>query len=107
MQKANIDVHIWNELRSNDRLGFNMSETYPRKNLCETLFAGHTPSSVGFDCKITNYFSFLQIKKPLMSKKHKWQCNILYVVHRIYGARILRQVAENLGDGFYFFCEQH
>ena len=20
-----------------------MSETYPRKNLCETLFAGHTP----------------------------------------------------------------
>ena len=42
-----------------------------------------------------------------MSKKHKWQCNILYVVHRIYGARILRQVAENLGDGFYFFCEQH
>ena len=24
-----------------------MSETYPRKTLCETLFAGHTPSRVG------------------------------------------------------------
>ena len=24
-----------------------------RKNRCETLFAGHTPSIVGFDCKIT------------------------------------------------------
>ena len=45
-----------------------MSETYPNKGTRETLFAGHTPSSVGFDCKITNYFSFLQIKKPLMSK---------------------------------------
>ena len=45
-----------------------MSETYPNKGTRETLFAGHTPSSVGIDCKITNYFSFLQIKKPLMSK---------------------------------------
>ena len=50
-----------------------MSETYPNKGTRETLFAGHTPSSVGFDCKITNKFSFLQIKKPLMSKKHKWR----------------------------------
>ena len=23
MQKVNVDVHIWNELRSNDRFGFN------------------------------------------------------------------------------------
>ena len=30
-----------------------MSETYPRKTHYETLFAGHTPSSVGFDCKGT------------------------------------------------------
>ena len=30
-----------------------MSETYPRKNHCETLFAGHTPSSVGIGCKGT------------------------------------------------------
>ena len=45
-----------------------MSETYPNKGTRKTLFAGHTPSSVGIDCKITNYFSFLQIKKPLMSK---------------------------------------
>ena len=37
-----------------------MSETYPRKTLCETLFVGHTPSSVGIDGKITNYFSFMQ-----------------------------------------------
>ena len=59
-----------------------MSETYPNKGTRETLFAGHTPSSVGFDCKITNYFSFLQIKKPLMSKKHKWQRDFIY--HRIY-----------------------
>ena len=39
-----------------------MSETYPRKNLYETLFAGHTPSSVGIDGKITKYFSYMQKK---------------------------------------------
>lgn len=38
-----------------------MSETYPRKTLCETLFAGHTPSSVGIECKGTTKFAFLQI----------------------------------------------
>ena len=38
-----------------------MSETYPRKTLCETLFAGHTPSSVGFDCKGSEKFADLQI----------------------------------------------
>ena len=38
-----------------------MSETYPRKNLCETLFAGHTPSSVGFECKGTTKFADMQI----------------------------------------------
>ena len=38
-----------------------MSETYPNKGTRETLFAGHIPSSVGFDGKITNYFSLLQI----------------------------------------------
>ena len=38
-----------------------MSETYPRKNLRETLFAGHTPSSVGFGCKGTTKFADLQI----------------------------------------------
>ena len=25
MQKVNVDVHIWNELRSNDRFGFKLS----------------------------------------------------------------------------------
>ena len=30
-----------------------MSETYPNKGTRETLFAGHTPSSVGFECKGT------------------------------------------------------
>ena len=45
-----------------------MSETYPNKGTRETLFAGHTPSSVGIGCKVTNYLSYLQIKKPLMSK---------------------------------------
>ena len=38
-----------------------MSETYPRKNLCETLFAGYTPSSVGFGCKGTTKFADVQI----------------------------------------------
>ena len=38
-----------------------MSETYPNKGTRKTLFAGHTPSIVGIDCKITNYFSSLQI----------------------------------------------
>ena len=33
-----------------------MSETYPRKTHCETLFAGHTPSSVGFRCKGSEKF---------------------------------------------------
>ena len=50
-----------------------MSETYPNKGTRETLFAGHTPSSVGIDCKITNYFSFLQIKNATYVKKHKWR----------------------------------
>ena len=37
-----------------------MSETYPRKNLCETLFAGQTPSSVGIGCKVTIKFADVQ-----------------------------------------------
>ena len=38
-----------------------MSETYPQRNHCETPFAGHIPSSVGFGCKDTTKFAFLQI----------------------------------------------
>ena len=38
-----------------------MSETYPRKTHCETLFAGHTPSCVGFGCKGTIKFADVQI----------------------------------------------
>ena len=38
-----------------------MSETYPRKNLCETLFAGHTPSSVGIVRKGSEKFADVQI----------------------------------------------
>ena len=38
-----------------------MSETYPRKTLCETLFVGHTPSSVGSRCKGSEKFAHLQI----------------------------------------------
>ena len=34
-----------------------MSETYPRKSHCETLFAGHTPSSVGIDDKGSEKFA--------------------------------------------------
>ena len=37
-----------------------MSETYPRKNLYETLFAGHTPSSVGIGDKGTINFADVQ-----------------------------------------------
>ena len=42
-----------------------MSETYPRKNLCETLFAGHTPSSVGIGCKVSKLFWIEQGKSHL------------------------------------------
>ena len=38
-----------------------MSETYPRKNLCETLFAGHTPSSVEFGGKGTKKIAYAQV----------------------------------------------
>ena len=38
-----------------------MSETYPRKTHCETLFTGHTPSSVGFGCKGSEKFAIVQI----------------------------------------------
>ena len=38
-----------------------MSETYPRKTLCETLFAGHTPSRVGFGCKGTKKNAYAQV----------------------------------------------
>ena len=38
-----------------------MSETYPRKTLCETLFAGHTPSSVGIGDKGSEKFAIVQI----------------------------------------------
>ena len=38
-----------------------MSETYPRKNHCETLFAGHTPSRVGFGCKGTKKNAYAQV----------------------------------------------
>ena len=37
-----------------------MSETYPRKNHCETLFAGHTPSSVGIGDKGSEKFAIVQ-----------------------------------------------
>ena len=39
-----------------------MSETYPKKNHCETLFAGHTPSSVGIGCKGSEKFASVQEK---------------------------------------------
>jgi hypothetical protein len=32
MQKVNVYVHIWNELRSNDRFGFNFLSYIYRKN---------------------------------------------------------------------------
>jgi hypothetical protein len=38
-----------------------MSETYPRKTHCETLFAGHTPSSVGFGGKGTKKIAYAQV----------------------------------------------
>ena len=39
-----------------------MSETYPNKGTRETLFAGHTPSSIGFECKGTEKFADMQEK---------------------------------------------
>ena len=48
-----------------------MSETYPNKGTRETLFAGHTPSSVGFGRKGTIIFAYLQIlsRKSFISFK--------------------------------------
>ena len=42
-----------------------MSETYPRKNHCETLFAGHISLQRRFGCKDTTKFADVQI----LSKK--------------------------------------
>ena len=42
-----------------------MSETNPIKTHCETLFAGHTPSSVGFGCKGSEKFADVQEKSHL------------------------------------------
>ena len=39
-----------------------MSETYPNKGTRETLFAGHTPSSVGIDDKGSEKFADVQEK---------------------------------------------
>ena len=30
MQKVNVDVHIWNELRSNDQFGLNTPTIFPQ-----------------------------------------------------------------------------
>ena len=38
-----------------------MSETHPRKNHCKTLFAGHTPSSVGIGDKDSEKIAIVQI----------------------------------------------
>ena len=38
-----------------------MSETYPNKGTRETLFAGHTPESVGIDRKGSEKFAIVQI----------------------------------------------
>ena len=46
-----------------------MSETYPRKNLCETLFAGHTPSRVGIGCKGTTKNAHTQVMRVFFYKK--------------------------------------
>ena len=48
-----------------------MSKTYPRKNLCETLLAGHTPSNVGIDRKGTAKFVNLQILSGKSCKTSK------------------------------------
>ena len=46
-----------------------MSETYPRKNHCETLFAGHTPSSVGIGGKGSEKNAYLQEKCVFFSER--------------------------------------
>ena len=52
-------AYLQNEKRN--KRYFNMSETYPRKNLCETHFAGDTPPSVGFERKGSEKFAIVQI----------------------------------------------
>ena len=46
-----------------------MSETYPRKTYCETLYAGHISPSVGFDCKGSELFWIDQKKYYYFEKK--------------------------------------
>jgi hypothetical protein len=44
MQKVNVDVHIWNELRSSDRFGFNICNHYVSNFVPKTL--GDTQSAI-------------------------------------------------------------
>ena len=55
-----------------------MSETYPRKNHCETLFAGHTPSSVGIDRKGTKKNVYVQEKFTFIAPYCAFSCVCAY-----------------------------
>ena len=55
-----------------------MSETYPRKNLCETLFAGQTPSSVGFGRKGTKKYVYIQEKFTFIAPYCAFSCVCAY-----------------------------
>ena len=50
MQKVNVDVHIWNELRSSDRFGFNICNDHASNFVPKTL--GDTQSAI-----LRNYIS--------------------------------------------------
>ena len=41
-----------------------------RKTLCETLFAGHIPSSVGIGCKVITFFAYVQEKGKKNAEKY-------------------------------------
>lgn len=51
MQKVNVDVHIWNELRSSDRFGFNICNHYVSNFVPKTL--GDTQSAILADTFIS------------------------------------------------------
>ena len=55
MQKVNVDVHIWNELRSNDRFGFNARRS----------FAEHFPFYVPTAHCVSRYRSSAATTSPL------------------------------------------
>ena len=73
-----------------------MSETYPRKTHCETLFAGHTPSSIGFGYKGSEKFADVQIfQLKVYSLSCKGECASAQDARRAMGRHLYLQDAKS------------